>query len=167
MSGPRVHREGCKVLFLDFDGVLNTYASHDTLVIEPTKVARLNRITDVTGAEIVVSSAWRNALKLPALRVALNRSGVTAHVLAATPTIPERSRGDEIRWWLDRPGRLERVRSYVVLDDNSLGYPTPHADHPFVHTVQLRRDGERLLYRRGLRDEHVERAITFLNGSRR
>jgi len=42
-----------KILFLDFDGVLN----HGAGPFHPECVRELNRITDMTGAEIVVHSS--------------------------------------------------------------------------------------------------------------
>ena len=50
----------CRLLFLDVDGVLNrTGHPEDTGEIRPEKLALLKRITDVTQATIVLSSAWR------------------------------------------------------------------------------------------------------------
>jgi len=70
-----------RALFLDFDGVLNhadfLYAGHPQTVasphynydkresFDPAAIARLNQITDATGAVIVVSSSWRTAYPDP------------------------------------------------------------------------------------------------------
>ncbi|MBO4602516.1 MAG: hypothetical protein J5651_05090 [Salinivirgaceae bacterium] len=67
-----------KIIFLDFDGVLNNaeYKVHtsctekqtaesdgklfsDTLAFDPAAIKRLNHIVDETGAKIVVTSSWR------------------------------------------------------------------------------------------------------------
>ena len=50
-----------KVVFLDFDGVINTHEG----AWDSAAIARLNRITDATGAVIVVSSSWREAFPDP------------------------------------------------------------------------------------------------------
>ena len=61
-----------KILFLDFDGVLNTERHHEHCyengivpvdkygyAFDPEAVANLKRIIDETGADIVVSSSWK------------------------------------------------------------------------------------------------------------
>ena len=51
-----------RILFLDFDGVLNhplTWGNRDDTVIDIDKVKRLNDLLTKTGAKIVVSSSWR------------------------------------------------------------------------------------------------------------
>ena len=68
-----------KVIFLDIDGVLNTHESATTLResfvergadlmgfnrFDKNCVARVNRITDETGAKIVISSSWRHTCVL-------------------------------------------------------------------------------------------------------
>lgn len=63
---------GTKIIFLDFDGVLNNSEYHTRLsksgnptsdkygeLFDPSAIERLNRIVDATGAQIVVSSSWR------------------------------------------------------------------------------------------------------------
>ena len=61
-----------KVIFLDFDGVLNTEYQQDLLqykgkpwqdeygaLFDPNAVKQLKRIIDATNADIVVESSWR------------------------------------------------------------------------------------------------------------
>ena len=61
-----------RIVFLDFDGVLNSHAYFNARTekfedvgeageLDPTAVERLNRIIDATGALVVVSSSWRYA----------------------------------------------------------------------------------------------------------
>lgn len=62
-----------KVIFLDFDGVMDTayydnylnymgLQEHDKygVVFDPDCIANLKRIIDATGADIVVSSTWKD-----------------------------------------------------------------------------------------------------------
>lgn len=58
-----------KIIFLDIDGVLNCSTSksfcHDDLYgiitgIDSDKVKRLAKIVEITGAEIVLSSDWKD-----------------------------------------------------------------------------------------------------------
>ncbi|WP_205961074.1 HAD domain-containing protein, partial [Paramuribaculum intestinale] len=70
------------VIFLDFDGVLNTEQCQARLAVEgmPNKdawgplfdqraVENLRRIIDATDAAIVISSSWRYAHSLGSLRI--------------------------------------------------------------------------------------------------
>jgi hypothetical protein len=54
-------RELTPLLFLDVDGVLNSHDANEYHfnTIHRDKIERLNRIVKATGAEIVISSAWR------------------------------------------------------------------------------------------------------------
>lgn len=124
-----------KVIFLDIDGVLNTGDFIYALGEDPEerKVLRanihnyakmldlracglLNRITDVTGAKIVVSSTWRILHSWDNLLWMLTeRAGVTGDIIDKTPT-GGRDRGHEIEMWLDKhPG----VVRFIILDDDS------------------------------------------------
>ena len=52
-----------KIIFLDVDGVLNTASSEERcgeyIGIDDDKVALLKRLTDKTGAEIILISTWK------------------------------------------------------------------------------------------------------------
>ena len=65
-----------KIIFLDFDGILNHEAfykeryekrndgnviEHPYNQIDPKCVANLNNLCEATGAKIVISSTWRNS----------------------------------------------------------------------------------------------------------
>jgi hypothetical protein len=121
-----------KVVFLDFDGPLIPIMSHQCPRVSgkgaqawPSCVAALNRITDATGAVIVVSSTWR-ADGLMRTRERLTEWGVKADCLDLTPYLKDRTdggvwigvpRGREIQAWLDGYGR-EPIESFVILDDD-------------------------------------------------
>ncbi|MGE0444532.1 MAG: HAD domain-containing protein [Vicinamibacterales bacterium] len=106
-----------KVIFLDFDGVLNTpqtWAHHDKLGLDVERVALLQSLCELTGAVVVISSTWRMVHALEDLRVMLAERGFRGEVIGATPALlPKRS--DEIRAWLDDH---HEVTHYVVLDDS-------------------------------------------------
>ncbi len=55
--------EPCRLVFLDFDGVLNSEASVAQLGTRykfwPTSIEALNEILAQSGARIVISSTWR------------------------------------------------------------------------------------------------------------
>lgn len=136
-----------KVVFLDMDGVMNGFLlwpeTAGRLWIDPACVARLNAITDASGAVIVVTSTWRRYTRVPAL---LKRAGVTAPVIDMTPDLHEHSRGAEIQAWLDGAPDVER---FVILDDDA------DMDHLLPSLV-------RTPFEHGLRDEHVTKALEVL-----
>jgi hypothetical protein len=121
-------------------------------------VEQLNRITEATGAVIVVSSTWR-ADGITKTRERLSEWGVKADCIALTPYCNERDpatglfkgvpRGREIQKWLDDYDRHE-VESFVILDDDS---DMEHLLPRLVHTP----------FEEGLTEAHADRAIAMLS----
>lgn len=119
-----------RIVFLDFDGVLNSRALVDCapspLAIGPgllsdDAVARVERLCVEAGARVVVSSTWRLTFDRAALQDMLRAKGLASTaVIDVTPMIPhKRGRGQEIQLWLDTAAR-ERgwsVEGMVILDD--------------------------------------------------
>lgn len=118
-----------KLIFLDLDGVLNNRTTMDRVtvdpenpfdIIDPVNVKALNRITDATGAWIVVSSTWR--FRYPArsiMQIVLSSKGVTGLVEGTTPRLPGfPTRGDEIQAWRNAHPDWKDVQ-FIVIDDNS------------------------------------------------
>jgi hypothetical protein len=111
-----------KVVFLDFDNVLNHVGwKHRRYPFDPDCIERLCRLTSTTGAEIVVSSSWRNnrryatdAERLAWLRGLLEGAGATGEVVGLTPNVNPRSKAIK-RWLKDH----KNVTCYVVLDDDA------------------------------------------------
>lgn len=152
-----------KVLFLDIDGVLN---SHDFWKrckelgvvpddkVDPLAVERLNRLTDETGAKIVVSSTWRLpyvwSKKLYSLIGRLQKLGITGEIVGMTPDhCKAYGRGGEIQDWMDNC--QTQIDSFVILDDDD-----NDMDHLMDYLVQTKMTD-------GLQDHHVETAIQILN----
>lgn len=117
-----------RIVFLDFDGPIIPQQSHETRrpldkKAWPDSVAALNRITDSTGAKIVVSSTWRKG-GLSEVRRLLKSWGVTGTVVGVTPVLFEKvgnvwtsaPRGKEIAEYLKRKKNME---SFVILDDDN------------------------------------------------
>ena len=125
-----------RVIFLDFDGVLNTerYLRERDLriqsILDETKLAILRRIVEETGAMIVLSTSWRRHWDPdPALwddtwkpcGEALCRHGLT--VYDRTPDYGDHSgnnRDREVRDWLT--AHKGEVESFVILDDVRMGW---------------------------------------------
>ena len=161
-----------RIVFLDFDGVLNSLpwlgaragegwqGAGEARALNPENIAHLNRIVSVTSARVVISSSWRHGRPLACLAEMLVERGFQGTVLGRTPDhVPcmdplskrmHGCRGDEIQAWL---GRAEEyglyVDSFVVLDDG--GDMGPVADR----LVRTSLD-------EGLTAAHADRAIQML-----
>ena len=148
-----------KVIFLDFDGPLIPMMCHypEQRALDekawPACVAELNRITESTGAKIVVSSTWRRG-GYEYVRDLLRKWGVRGEVIGITPILDSRSglvyvaqqRGSEIgEWLLAHP----EVTEFVILDDD---------DDMGTHINSL------ILtpFETGITREHAEKAIEML-----
>lgn len=157
------------ILFIDFDGVLNRGSGR----FEPDFVDRLNRITDQTGASLVIHSSWRWARTVTQLTYILREAGVTGLILDKCPCpifhVEDRSgfqveisdwdnfkgtiatddeRAIAIQRWLDEN---PTVTNFAILDDcNALGHfvGTPH----FIRTNMTQ----------GLTDENAAHVIRVL-----
>ena len=129
------------IVFLDFDGVLNTEQYQARLAVEgkpnkdawgplfdPRSVENLRRILDATDAGIVISSSWRYLHRLGSLRMMWEVRGLPGEIrdtLACGATYI--SRGEEIECWLERNERPD----YVIIDDLDDFFPAQR-DHYVV-----------------------------------
>lgn len=118
-----------KVIFLDFDGVMDTaYYGHflgkeglpcyDEFggVFDPNCVKCLKEIVDKTGAEIVVTSSWKSLMTYGDMLNMWEQRGLPGYVIDMTPSLSGcRHRGDEIDAWLKE---CNDECQYVILDDN-------------------------------------------------
>jgi hypothetical protein len=154
------HKGYMKILFLDFDGVLNSSEwfsskSEDFFVQEinhfnPEAVEMINEIVRATNCRVVVSSAWRIGHTLDHLNSLLHRAGFEFFLLGMTP-IGNRLRGDEIQDWISEFSRVVTpVTSFCILDDSS---DMGGLMHKLVQTT----------FALGLQASHVSRVIEMLN----
>lgn len=131
------------ILFLDFDGVLNSAnwfqksrRSGEIIVLEngmdgmvdPDAVANLNRIIEATGCKVVISSTWRRGNTLGSLLRILVRRGLDKrhwdNFIGMTPVL-DKERGHEIQAWMDK--HLEKFGHIVILDDDGdMAHLMPH-----------------------------------------
>lgn len=154
-----------KLIFLDFDGVINTekhiYERHrkrENILetsFDPNAMKYLKEIVDKTEAEIVVTSTWRLGRFLKTGRWEEVEDEFRKYDLpdfeGYTPDIDNAIRGDEIQKWLDTEGRKLEVNSFVIIDDdNDMGIYTE------TNLVQTDR-----YY--GIRDIDAKKAIEILN----
>jgi hypothetical protein len=123
-----------KIIFLDIDGVILTpscyaKASGSHAPADPNCVTALNCVLLATGAQIVLSSAWRLGDGLMFCREKFQEWGIKGALRGKTPHLTGKDRGAEIEAWLDDYGKLTHlsprapsetvVDSFVILDDDS------------------------------------------------
>jgi HAD domain in Swiss Army Knife RNA repair proteins len=141
-----------KVIFLDFDGVLNSATSFlyednrrekhcEQGVVGPVNetlsyhcCAAFRRVLDIyPEVKVVISSTWRTLFDLEWLKAKLSEYHIDAsRVIGCTPEDKEYlNRGNEIAWWLkDHP----EVTHYIIIDDNEWGISKIHGKDRFVQT---------------------------------
>lgn len=154
-----------KLIFLDIDGVLDTYKSR--YILDPVLLDRLGNILGRTGAWIVVSSSWRSSNVPDTVefmtdydnpRVGANPFPFTDRIVGVTPILfsvvdgdidRPATRGEEIAAYL----KAHPCDNYVILDDcdDMLRDQWPHL--VLVNDVV------------GLTDADVEKAVGILNQS--
>ena len=139
-----------KVIFLDFDGVLNTpkgYWNKDN-------IKQLNRICDLTGAIVVVSSSWKMSHGVDALRELLINAGFTGLLFGTTPDLRKQTksglwlgvdRGVEILAWIKQYAPIK----YIAIDD---------INDPWMEDFLIKTDSSI-----GLTEELANKAISILN----
>lgn len=115
-----------KVLFLDMDGVLCTTRSHYAYTrqilmrhLDPVACKLVERICFETGAEIVLSSAWRIPYDLSEMFTMLCNGGFSDVPFHQNWKTPDKhgltSRGHEIKEWLEQNGNPK----YCIIDDST------------------------------------------------
>lgn len=149
-----------KIVFLDFDGVLNSerYVRNSEgfgPAIDPSRMILLKQIIDATGAKIVLSTSWRehwspNINECDKMGILINdifkQHGL--EIFSKTPKLCI-SRELEIKLWLDSHTNIE---NFVILDDMVLS--DTHLNGHFIKTSN---------YINGLDQTDVQSAIAILN----
>lgn len=148
-----------KVLFLDFDGVLNTdkylRSCEDWgMIVDPSRMPLLKKIIDATHAKIVLSTTWREHW-IPGAEQSDPTGQKINELFAAygleiwdkTPELGQK-REQEIKAWLDLHPEVE---AFAVLDDMAL-----RADYLEGHFVKTS------AYCRGLDKAAMEAVIEIL-----
>ena len=153
-----------KIIFLDFDGVMDT-ARYELIlrisgrpsvdaygtVFDPECVWNLRQIIDKTGAKIVVSSSWKSIMSFEELLDMWEMRDLPGEVIGTTPYNLEcRNRGDEIDLWLKE---CDEECQYVILDDIDAGNFNEHQQERLVVVNPVK----------GLDEVAAERAIRMLN----
>lgn len=168
-----------KIVFLDFDGVLNSRKYFNSLAnkeederlvlvttdqqLDPKAVELVNQLVERTGAQVVISSSWRilhaldeetntGKIERPSLNTILKNAGARFKAVGTTPRTYE-DRGIEIQLYLDYlKSKGEEVEAFVILDDDSDMAHFLNTKH-FVKTA----------FEYGFTEFHLEEAIKALN----
>lgn len=147
-----------KILFLDFDGVLNDSEHRRNFGnifagIDKSRMPLLKDLIDSTGAKIVLITSLReywnkNPDRCDYYGETINQvfAEYGLEVYDKTPVLEGDSRANEILDWIyNNPG----FENFVVIDDGDLG--TSFLYKNFVQP------------RDGLEEEHVKKAVEILN----
>lgn len=149
------------IIFLDIDGVLfsadffenaKNYKKNDLC---PKAVANLNKITDATDADLVITSSWLQTHSLDEIARILKKNGVKAKVVDNVRKLKYKSydgkvpRGCSVRRWTEK--NIGEWTNYVILDDEE-DFLISQSNR-FVKTT----------YQHGLLEEHAQQAIDILN----
>ena len=144
-----------KVIFLDIDGVLNFCGS---ATFDSGCISELKHIIAETGAKLVLSSSWKEAISQPENSSEMERRTLRLLLddpelpfIGITPDIAPDDRGKEVQAWLD--AAPEMVESFVILDDIDYEFPEKFPNN-FVKTAGFTG--------RGLTSVHASRAIQIL-----
>jgi hypothetical protein len=180
-----------KIIFLDFDGVINSekwmvsrrdkYTMDDIhnqypfYEIDPEAVSRLNKIIEATGAKVVVSSTWRLGRTVEQLTEILKFQGFEGEIIGMTDhfggagksgyTIP---RGCEIEHWLDQKGfkriswSIDRLRKKIEKSEVK-NYIILDDDTDML--LSQKEHFVNTSWQSGITDEDVEKSVKILSTS--
>lgn len=172
-----MEKENVKIIFMDCDGVINSYSFYMSDRnpgnlngkegdVDPDCVKRILRIVEETGAKIVLSSDWR--LSWPGSLIRLENAGFPKGlIIDKTPELIWRqisrdelsayddngfcyaySRGREIDMWLEAH---PECTNYTIIDDRT-DFTDEQGPH-FVHVNSYC----------GITDDNADIAIMILN----
>lgn len=149
-----------RIIFLDIDGVLNSFRYDMSKKetdgnIDVSRLMLIKSLIDCTGAKVVLSSSWRSHWDPEGnetdeigreIEKVFNQCGIK---LFDTTPLSGGNRSKEIRTWLS--GR-EEIESFVIIDDIKFGWGD--LDEYVVKTD----------YRigKGLEQSHIDKAIKIL-----
>ena len=125
-----------KIIFLDFDGVLNFFNldvftpwSSDKDCLSKDLIQKINNIISVTNAKVIVSSDWRHTRSVEELQNLLDSLGFIGTIIDKTisdsdvnlskkeKNILNSCRSDQILHSIDR----HKINNFVIIDDNHPG----------------------------------------------
>ncbi len=113
------------VIFLAIDGVLAHAGSNEQL--DRRCIAQLDRLIVHTRAKVLLTSAWRERHGVAGTEQRLFAAGFRGRLAGAIPSLPGRSRSQEIGAYLNT---VARSLPFVILDHAPVdGALLPHLVH--------------------------------------
>ena len=143
-----------KIIFLDFNGVLDTYENMD--IINKDNLIRLKTIVDETNSKVVISSSLKNSyyitghLSKKLLNIIKEIKNIGIDVIGITPC--DDTRENEIQLYLNNHPNIE---NFCILDDD---YDMDSFRDNLVKLPLQSKESPN-----GLEDKHVSLAIHILN----
>ena len=144
-----------KIIFLDIDGVLVLDQAKGKLKFSRDSLINLARIVNETGAQIVLSSSWKNDNRkfkgiinvLKVLKLEDSFYGIVDPILPENEEGSYCRRADEIENWLNNHKEIEK---FIIIDDDRdiLG----SLDNKIIVDSRF-----------GIKEEHVLDAINILD----
>jgi len=131
MSKYKINITTNKYLFLDIDGVLNSFDDYGvdgkeflenieniTFILSKRQMGLLNNIIDKYHPKIILSSYWRNRYSLLTLQKKFEDAGFKGKILAITPSFggEHEDRWQQIKHYIED----NDVSNYIILDDSPL-----------------------------------------------
>lgn len=112
------------IVFLDFDGVLNTNDNYDdNLIIHKDKLLNLYNLLKLTNSNIVISSYWRFNMNLilDTINDVCFRSNFDFYffkdrIIGSTPMLDFYNREKEILFYV----KEHNIKNFIALDDNPI-----------------------------------------------
>lgn len=120
-----------KFLFLDIDGVLNSFDDYKmsgkeflenlentTFIVSKKKINILNKIVETYHPTIILSSYWRNRYPLSKIQEKFEKAGFKGKLSGITPSFggEHEDRWQQIKHFVDD----NDVSEYIILDDSPL-----------------------------------------------
>ena len=124
-----------KIIFLDIDGVLNTFRDKELInnIFEKKKLERLIKLSNETHSKIIITSDRRIHFDERLLiDEAFDRYNALIDYLSYK--VLYRNRSDEIIYYLNHN---QNITNYVILDDNDLGFSqNQELSNHFINTYK-------------------------------
>lgn len=142
------------VIFLDFNGVLDTHENIDEININ--NLQRLKHIVDVTNSKVVISSSLKNSYYYTGhysrhLQKIINEiEQIGIEIIGITPK--GKTREEEIKIYLSLHSEID---NYCILDDD---YDMESLKENLVKLPSQMESGQM-----GLDEEHMNKAIKILS----
>ena len=121
-----------KYLFLDIDGVLNSFDDYKmtgkefleklndiSFILSEKQIKLLNRIIKEYNPKIVLSSYWRTRYKLEEINKMFKDNGFLGQIIGMTDENGEehKDRWSQIKRYINK----HKIKNFIILDDDKLG----------------------------------------------